>query len=173
MAEESSTGSGPGRRAYADFVSLNGRMSLTVKDIMNAPAVSVTEKTNVRAVARLMKKHNVDSVIVVDKHETPIGIITEGDIVHRLVPSWQSRWFIKAKHIMSKPVITVLADITLAEAVKKMNEHKVRKLCVVDGENKTVGLLSAGDITESAGDMINMLQEVIRTIDAEGIAQRF
>jgi hypothetical protein len=43
----------------------------------------------------------------------------------------------------------------------------------VDGENKTVGLLSAGDITESAGDMINMLQEVIRTIDAEGIAQRF
>lgn len=170
-----SHGSGKGKRAYADFISLSGRMSLTANDIMNAPAVVTTEKASVRDVAKLMKKHNVDSVVVVNTHEMPIGIITEGDIVHRLVSAMalKSRLFVKAKHIMSKPVVTTLATITLAEAMKKMNDHKVRRLCVVNDNNKVVGLLSAADITENASYMINTLQEVIRTIDSAGVVQQF
>ncbi len=166
-------GSDGSKKIYADFVSLNGRMSLTVREVMNSPAVVATEKTSVHDVAKLMNRHNVDSVVIVNNHDMPVGIVTEGDIVHRLVSAKKRRLFVKAKHVMSNPVITISADTTLAEATKRMNAHKVRKLCVVNDSNKVIGLLSTADIAENAEYVINMLQEVIRTIDTAGVVQQF
>ncbi|MCL5239243.1 MAG: CBS domain-containing protein [Candidatus Marsarchaeota archaeon] len=137
--------------------------SLVVRDIMSYPVVTTHEKASIREVAKLMKKHNVDAVVMTDKSGAPSGIITEGDIVRRLVSTKRNLWFVKAAHVMSKPLITVSRDMSIEDAAKFMAEKKIKKLCVVDQGRKLIGMLTTEDITKNAGYLINVLQEVIHT----------
>ncbi|MDE1874087.1 MAG: CBS domain-containing protein [Candidatus Micrarchaeota archaeon] len=138
-------------------------MSLAVRDIMSYPVVTAKEKTSIRDIAKLMKKHDVDAVVILDKAGSPAGIITEGDIVRRLVSAKRNLWFIKADHVMSKPLLTIGRDSTLEGAAKYMAEKKVKKLCVVDDGNRLAGMITTEDITKNAGYLINVLEEVIHT----------
>lgn len=137
--------------------------SLAVRDIMSYPVVTAKERASIREVAKLMKKHNVDAVVITDKTGAPSGIITEGDIVRRLVSTKRNLWFVKAGHVMSRPLISVSRDMTLESAAKFMAEKRIKKLCVVDENKKLIGMLTTEDITKNAGYLINVLQEVIHT----------
>ncbi len=137
--------------------------SLTVRDIMSYPVVTAKEKASIKEIAKLMKKHNVDAVVITDRLGMPSGIITEGDIVRRLVSTKRNLWFVRATHIMSKPLIAVSRDMTLESAAKFMAEKKVKKLCVVDESRKLLGMITTEDITKNASYLINVLEEVIHT----------
>lgn len=137
--------------------------SLTVRDIMSYPVITANDKTSIREIAKLMKKHNVDAVVITDKASMPVGIITEGDIVRRLVSTKRNLWFVKAGHIMSKPLITVSRDTSLEGAARLMAEKRVKKLCVVDESGKLIGILTTADITKNASYLIDVLKEVIHT----------
>lgn len=137
--------------------------SLTVRDIMSYPVITAKDKTSIRDIAKLMKKHYVDAVVITDKVSAPVGIITEGDIVRRLVSTKRNLWFVKAGHVMSKPLITVSRDMSIEAAARFMAEKKVKKLCVVDETRKLLGMLTTEDITKNAGYLIDVLEEVIHT----------
>lgn len=136
--------------------------SLAVRDIMSYPVVTAKETASIREIAKLMKKHNVDAVVIVDKSAIPSGIITEGDIVRRLVSAKRNLWFVKASHAMSRPLITVGKEMPIEDAARYMAEKKIKKLCVVDS-GKLVGMITTEDITKNASYLINVLQEVIHT----------
>lgn len=136
---------------------------LSVKDIMTAPAVTAYENTNVRALANMMKKHGVDAVIIVNKTKEPVGIVTEGDIVRRLVTRRTHLLFSKAKHIMTKPVEVTKGEIHLEDAARHMTSKRIKKLCVVNDTNKVVGVLTTADITKNASPLIEVLKEMIQT----------
>jgi len=148
---------------YSKMVTNTEVRSLAVNEIMSTPVVTATEKTSIRDIARLMKKHNIDAVIITNKEKEPAGIITEGDIVRRLVSAKRNLWFVKAKHVMSKQVFTTTGRVRLEDAARQMAEKRVGKLCVVDDYNKVVGMLTTDDITKNAGYLINLLQEIIET----------
>ena len=137
--------------------------SLRALEIMSTPVVTVKESTSIRDVAKMMNKHNVDAVVILNKNGNPEGLITEGDIVRRLVSTKRNLWFVKAKHVMSRPLITIGKDAMLEDAARYMAEKKVKKLCVIDENNKLVGMLTTEDITKNAGYLINLLEEVIHT----------
>jgi CBS domain-containing protein len=137
--------------------------SLAVKEIMSYPVVTAKEKTGIREIAKLMKKHGVDAVVVMNKQGEPSGIITEGDIVRRLVSSKANLWFVNAKHVMSKPLVTIDGHTMIEDAAKYMAEKRVKKLCVIDDNKKLVGMLTTEDITKNASYLINVLEEVIHT----------
>lgn len=137
--------------------------SLTVGEIMSRPAITASEKTSIRDIARMMGKHRIDAVLITNKQNEPIGIITESDIVKRLVSSKRNLWFVKAKHVMTKPVLTISKHIKLEDAAKRMAEKKVKKLCVVDENSKVAGMVTTEDITKNAGYLINVLEEVIQS----------
>ena len=137
--------------------------SLRAREIMSSPVVTAGERTSIRDIAKLMKKHDVDAVVITDKNGIPAGIITEGDIVRRLVSAKRNLWFVRADHVMSKPLVTVGKDAMLEDAARYMAERKIKKLCVVDENNKLVGMLTTEDITKNAGYLINLLEEVIHT----------
>lgn len=137
--------------------------SLRAREIMSSPVVTASERTSIREIAKLMKKHNVDAVVITDKTGNPAGIITEGDIVRRLVSTKRNLWFVKAGHAMSRPLITIGKDAMLEDAARYMAEKKIKKLCVVDESSRLVGMITTEDITKNAGYLINLLEEVIHT----------
>ena len=151
------------QETYKGPVTRSEVRSLSVKEIMSYPVITANEKVGIREVAKLMKKHGVDAVVITNKQMEPVGIITEGDIVRRLVSNKRNLWFINAKHVMSKPVMTISRDAMLEDAAKYMAEKRVKKLCVLDNSKKLAGILTTEDITKNASYLINVLEEVIHT----------
>lgn len=137
--------------------------SLAAKEIMSYPVVTAKEKSSIMEIAKLMKKHGVDAVVITGKQGEPSGIITEGDIVRRLVSAKKNLWFVRAKHVMSKPLVAIDESTMIEDAAKYMAEKRVKKLCVLNGNKKLVGMITTEDITKNASYLINVLEEVIHT----------
>ncbi len=151
------------QETYVRHVTSSESRSLLAHEIMSYPAITAGENTSIKDVAKLMTKHGIDAVVIADKQNMPVGIVTEGDIVRRLVSAKKNLWFVKASHVMSKPVITIHKNTTIEEAAKRMADGKVKKLCVVDENGRLAGMLTSADITKNAGYLINVLKEVIHT----------
>ncbi len=130
--------------------------SLLVNDIMSSPVITAREDESVKSVAAKMKAHNIGGVVVVDKEGLPIGMITERDIVRKLLAGTKrTLFFAKAKHIMSKPLLTITKDRKLEEAAKYMADSKVNR--------KLIGIITESDITSNASYLIDVLNEMIST----------
>ena len=137
--------------------------SLVANDVMSFPVVTGREKDRIRSIAAKMKKFNISSVVIVDKENKPMGIVTEGDIVERLVSKKRGLLFTKAKDAMTKPVITIGKGMMVDEAAKLMVNKKVKKLCVVDDNGSLAGIVTEGDIVKNASYLIDVLKAMIDT----------
>lgn len=144
---------------------------LTVKDVMTNPVIYVDEKATVSAVVEKMVNHKVGSVIVT-RNEKPIGIITEMDIVRRVVAKQRDPNKTLARDVMSAPLITVRPDTTVMEAARKMARHNIRRLCVVDKEGRLIGVLTAKDIIAVSPEIIEILMEELKEGRIEEVPER-
>jgi len=137
-----------------------------VRDIMSRPPIIAKESDTAMTAAKLMMKHDVGCIIVVDKAGKPSGIITERDIVERvasknLVPS-----DVKVTDAMSKPIIGVPPSTRVNDAAKQMNQSKIRRLAVIDG-GKLVGILTMKDILEVTPALMDLISEKSRVSGLE------
>ena len=98
-------------------------------------------------VAQMMVKKRVGSVIIIDKKSHPIGIITERDIVKRVCLKNVAASRIKLEEIMSAPLITIMSYDSLDTASRIMVKNNIKRLIVLEEDNKITGLLSVTDIT--------------------------
>lgn len=129
-----------------------------VEDVMSSPVVTIKETDSVLTAAKLMKKHRIGCVVVVDKTGKPHGLITERDVVRRvtaldLVPSK-----VQAGKSMSKPALTIEPSANVTEAAKKMREVKVRRLIVVE-DAKLKGIVTSNDIVDITPALIDVIAE--------------
>ncbi len=134
---------------------------ILVRDIMSRPPITAKENETVASVSKLMGKHDIGCVIIVDKAGNPAGIITERDIVQRVaardvLPSEQ-----KVANTMSKPVATITPNTTVNDAAKLMNRRKIRRLAVID-EGKLVGIVTMKDILQVTPAIIDLASEKSR-----------
>jgi CBS domain-containing protein len=120
----------------------------TVKEIMTKEVVTIDPNKTVFEAAELMSSKGVGCVIVVIK-AFPVGIITERDIVRRIVAKRSSPDG-KVTEVMTKTVITVDPDTSLKEAARTMSTNKIRRLPVLKS-NKLVGIVVASDFVRNAG----------------------
>jgi CBS domain-containing protein len=111
-----------------------------VGSIARAPVPTVLLSTHVSDVAKSMLKQNIGAVIVARDFE-PLGIITERDIIERVVLANKGINEIVAQEIMTAPLITIDSDRTIEKALEIMHKNHVRRLVVVKGENM-VGLVT-------------------------------
>ncbi|HYZ50955.1 MAG TPA: CBS domain-containing protein [Nitrososphaeraceae archaeon] len=98
-------------------------------------------------VASLMINKSVGSVIVIDKNTEPLGIITERDIVKHIYLKNIAASRIKVEEIMSAPLITIMSYDSIDTASRVMTKNKIKRLAVLEEDNRIVGLLSVTDIT--------------------------
>ncbi|MBD3207277.1 CBS domain-containing protein [Candidatus Bathyarchaeota archaeon] len=119
-------------------------MSL-LKEIMSEPVVTVLPSDTVLRCARLMKERNIESLVVA-WGEQGVGIITEKDIVRRVVAECLG-YDTKVLDVMSKPLITIHADSTTDEAVNKMKDYGIKRL-PVEEKGKIIGIVVQSDLIE-------------------------
>ena len=143
------------------------RTRMVVKDIMSSPVVTLDENATSNKVATLMDESDLGCVIVTNKTRKPVGIITERDLVIRVLAKNLVPDAIQAKEIMTSPLVTIEPDATISEAARKMSRLDIRRLGVVYKGN-LVGLISSRDILGVMPELIEIIQERTRL---EGAAQ--
>jgi signal-transduction protein with cAMP-binding, CBS, and nucleotidyltransferase domain len=109
------------------------------------PIITAKDSESIFTISTLMKEKEVSSIIINDQSEKSVGIITERDIVRRVIADSKDPTITKAKEIKSQPLITVNSDAYLFDAVKVMEKNNIRRLPVVK-DNSLVGFLTITDI---------------------------
>jgi CBS domain-containing protein len=140
---------------------LGMRPRMLVKDAMTSPVITIDEKVTVDKVAKLMDKHGFGCIIITGKDGKAIGIITEKDMVSRVLAKNVLPSKLKAKKVMSTPLITVTPELTLSEAARTMSRLNVRRLGVMYKGN-LVGIISSRDIINVTPELIETIREKAR-----------
>jgi CBS domain-containing protein len=128
-------------------------MEIKVRDIMRKDVISIDENSTVQQAAKKMKK--VGSVLVKRKGKI-YGIVTDSDIIKKVVAKGLDPKKVKIKDIVSYPLITIKADETVQQASYLMKKHNIKRLPVIE-KNKIVGIISATDIAKYIPDYIEFL----------------
>ncbi len=145
------------------------RSKMLVRDVMSSPVVTVDENSKVNHVAELMDKHGLGCIIVTSKDGKPIGIITERDLVSRVLAANIKPDSMRAREVMTTPLITIEPDATISEAARRMSRLNIRRLGVVY-RGQLIGILSSKDILMVMPELIETMQEKA-LIEGENMAQ--
>ena len=137
------------------------RPRMLVKDVMTSPVITINEDGIVHQLAELMDKNDVGCIIVTDKTGKPVGIITERDLITRVLAKNLLANKVRAKKVMTSPLLTIDPDEPLAQAARKMSRLNVRRLGVIYKGN-LVGLVSSKDILAVTPELLETIQEQAR-----------
>ncbi len=136
------------------------RARVLVGDVMTKNLVTLSENSSARDVATAMSSNGVGSVIVVrDSH--PVGIITERDLVERVLSKGLNPGTTLAKNIMSYPLSVIDSKADVMEATRKMAKLRVRRLVVVD-KGEMAGIITSRDILSATPELVEVLTEATR-----------
>ncbi len=137
------------------------RPRMLVKDVMSSPVITVDETETVDKVAQYMDTHQLGCIIVTDKDGRPLGIITERDLTTRVLAKNKLASKLKAKNVMTTPLITISPDETLSNAARQMSRLNVRRLGVIY-KGDLVGIISSKDILAITPELLETIQEKAR-----------
>ena len=110
---------------------------------MKSNPVTIEPKTTVKDAAKIMKKNRIGNCIIID--EKPIGIITESDILKKVVAEDLRASEITVEKIMTTPLVVIDAYVDIKEAMKIMSKCNIRRLPVVE-KKKLIGIITEKDI---------------------------
>lgn len=133
-------------------------MTLKVEDVMIKEVITIDEKSTAKEAAEIMNNFEIGCLIAVRKGKA-IGIVTERDLLKRVVAEARDANKTKVKDVMSSPLVVVEPDMDLEEAVRLMFQMKIKKLPVV-AEKRLVGLVTLTDIARFQPQMIRILKQL-------------
>jgi CBS domain-containing protein len=141
-----------------------GVMAKLARDVMTPDPVCCPPDATIDEVARLMTANNCGEIPVVDSLERPIGVITDRDIVCRVVAENKNPMAHTVDSCMTSSVVTVRADASIDEVIAIMEDHQIRRVPVVDDDGCCAGIISQADIAalEPPNTTAELLWEVSR-----------
>ena len=126
----------------------NDVMKLRVVANMRENPPRVHPSDSISLVIEKMLGADIGTIIVIERDETPVGIITEKDLIERVVEPNRDIDVTLAQEVMSKPIVTIESDETVAEALRLMQEKKIRRLAVTKRE-VLVGIITERRLLEA------------------------
>ena len=118
---------------------------IRIVDFMKKEPVITDPDLTISNAARMMSRNSIGSLILV-QDEKPYGIVTERDLVRRVIAAGKDPETVKVSEVCSRPVLTMAEDDMLEDAIDMMRAHKVRRIVVVNGEGKVSGVLTTDDL---------------------------
>ena len=109
--------------------------------------ISIAPETNVEEAAKMMRKERVGSLLVM-RGKDMLGILTERDILNKVVAEGRTATDVSAHEIMTKKVVVIDPDRSVRDAMKVVTDKRLRHLPVVK-DGHLIGMLSGGDLTRS------------------------
>lgn len=141
---------------------------MQVKQAMTKQVLVTSPDFSVRSAAKIMAEQRVGS-LVVQQDDKIVGIITELDIIWKVVANDKDPNTTTVEEVMTKKVITIRADQTLEEASALMVEHKIKKLPVLE-KDKLVGIITATDLISVQPKMIEILANLLLFEEKKSVA---
>ncbi len=123
----------------------------TVADVMVKSVMAVELNSNARDCAKAMAKRGV-SCAVITQGGSAVGIVTERDLVSKVLADGLDPRKVLVRDIMSTPLITITPEAPLTGAAELMAQYRVRRLVVVDREGTLAGIVTTGDIARSLAE---------------------
>ncbi|EPX83687.1 CBS domain-containing protein [Salipiger mucosus] len=123
---------------------------MDISEAMHAKADWASADMPVSEVARMMKADDIGAVPV-GKDDRLIGMITDRDIALRVVAEGRNPDKTRVEEVMTKDIVYCQTHETVEDAIHLMDQKKIRRLPVLDGDKRLVGMLSLGDVSHSVG----------------------
>jgi CBS domain-containing protein len=136
----------------------------TIGEICNREVVYVNRDVTVHAACKLMRHYHVGSLVVVDEAggtRTPVGIITDRDVVVEVDAMDLDAKVITAGDIMSAELVTVPEDLPTLKTIEVMRFKGVRRVPVVNSENRLVGIVTIDDLLEVLAEEITNIAHIV------------
>jgi len=141
---------------------------MQVKEIMTPNPACCTADSSLQEVARMMVDNDCGEIPIVRSRtdRTVIGVVTDRDIVCRLIAAGKDPMDYTAEACMSTPVVAVRESTPLEKCAQIMEESKIRRVPVVDGGGMVCGIVSQADIAKHASRRITA--ELLRDVSQPG-----
>ena len=139
-------------------------MAKTARDVMTPDPACCTPSTTLDEVAKLMARNDCGEIPVIDPGDQIVGVVTDRDIVCRVVAEGKNPIAYTAESCMSGPVVTVRADAPLDDVLATMEKHQIRRVPVVDERDSCVGIISQADVSWAGEprEVAELVREVSR-----------
>ncbi len=116
-------------------------LSKYVTQYMDKDVLFLSPSTQTRDAARMLRRYETDDIIITDKDNIPIGIVTDQDILSKVIDVTVYAEATTLKEVMTTPLITINEKATLQDALHKMRDNDIRKLPVISKKNKVIGII--------------------------------
>jgi CBS domain-containing protein len=140
-------------------------MKTLARDVMTPDPACCTPETTLDQVAKLMLLNDCGEIPIVDAANSPIGVVTDRDIVCRVVAEGKHPAAYTAELCMTQPVRTVRLDDSVDEAVATMEQHQIRRVPVVDDGGSCVGIIALADVARRGP--VEEVAEPVREVSQE------
>lgn len=166
--------------------------AITAKDIMSARVASISPDASARLAAKTMLKRKVSALLVLDTKRRLLGVISEGDLVHRIELDTRKKgsWWLnlltpdrdlardyarahgrKVADAMSRNVVSVSPDAKLPAIVALMDKHRIKRVPVVGKDGKPVGVVSRADVLSAFAKAALAAEGAAPLADADASAE--
>lgn len=135
------------------------------RDVMTPDPACCSPNTSVDEVARLMVQNDCGEIPIIDTDDHVIGVVTDRDIVCRVVAAGKNPMGYTADTCMSQPVVTVDEDAPLDEVVATMEKHQIRRVPVVANGGCCAGIISQADVARAGPT--NEVADLVREVSQE------
>jgi len=132
---------------------------LKVEDVMVEGVITVDADATVMRAVKLMNENEIGCLIVTRRGRA-VGIITERDLLKRVIAKSKNPRKTMVREIMTKPLIAGQPNMDLEEATKLMFKMKIKKLPVVEQHGKLLGLITLTDVARFQPQMIKILKKL-------------
>jgi len=148
---------------------------MPIGDVCVREVLVATPETTITEAARLMRQHHVGDLVIVadDKGErVPIGIVTDRDIVLSVIATRLDPSIFTIGDLVTDKLVTVREDLGVFECIQKMRTKGVRRVPVLDAQDKLVGIVSVDDLVQLLGQELSELGRLISREQAKELVTR-
>lgn len=135
---------------------------MTLQDLVIEGVETAGPSATAEALAMRLEETNIGS-IVIEEDMAPVGIVTDRDLALRVVARDREPDDVTAADVMTGDPVTVNIERGLLDVTRTMREHAVRRLPVVDNDNKLVGIITLDDVMTLLTRELEDLGDVIET----------
>ena len=149
---------------------------MKLKELCTPDVASCTAEISALHAARLMRDHHVGDLVILDENSedgTPIGIVTDRDIVVEVLARDRDPAKVTLRDIMRVPLVIARASEEVEQALERMRTHGVRRVPMLDDDGKLAGIVSLDDLLRRlAADAAALAEVIAREQDREHRARR-
>ena len=135
---------------------------ISIGEIMTQKLEKINASASAQEAAKKMTDKNVSSLLVTDTNDDPIGIVTERNLVRRVIANNASSSSVNVQKIMFSPPVTIDANSSVEVAGDIMSQNKVKHLLVVENEdlNKPLGIITTTDFAGYLKEKLNIEDDI-------------